>query len=161
MTTFVAGQRVTAAALNSNTVAYTPVWGSSGTQPAIGNGTILGSYATAGQLVFFTIYMLGGSTTTGGTGNYSLTLPLTSKTSTGIVGSYSGILDHSGAAAGMCTGNVLSAQTTIGIASGGPPGLVYISVAVAGNPMQWTASAPFAISGANFTFQVAGWYETA
>jgi hypothetical protein len=48
--------------------AYTPTWtASSGTAPAIGNGTLVGRYWQLGATVFFRIYMLTGSTTTFGT----------------------------------------------------------------------------------------------
>ena len=79
---FLAGQRLTAADLNTATqqsawTSYTPLWTSSGTAPALGNGTIVGYYAKAGRLVTAKIAMEGGSTTTFGTGSYSFSLPFT------------------------------------------------------------------------------------
>ena len=60
---------------------YTPTWGSSGTQPAIGNGTVTGSYAlipnAAAKTCAVSIHVTMGSTTTYGTGNYTLSLPFT------------------------------------------------------------------------------------
>lgn len=56
--------------------AYTPVWASSGTAVALGNGTITGSYIQIGKHVQGTILLTMGSTTTYGTGNYTLTLPV-------------------------------------------------------------------------------------
>lgn len=54
---------------------YTPLWTASGTQPAIGNGTLVGRYMKMGRLVVGTIYFLMGSTTTYGTGSYFWSLP--------------------------------------------------------------------------------------
>lgn len=56
---------------------YTPVWGSSGTQPVIGNGTITGAYIRSGKLVTATATITMGSTTTFGTGFYTVSLPVT------------------------------------------------------------------------------------
>lgn len=56
---------------------YAPVW-AAGTTPNIGNGTLVGRYTIAAdKTVHFSIELVGGSTTTWGTGAYSLTLPVT------------------------------------------------------------------------------------
>lgn len=55
---------------------YTPVWVSTGTQPALGNGTITGNYTTKGKLVFYDISFTVGGTSTFGTGSYGWTLPI-------------------------------------------------------------------------------------
>ena len=59
---------------------YTPVWGAeSGTAPAIGNGTLAGSYARTGTVVHVRIYLKIGSTTNltaqGTNGNWYFSLP--------------------------------------------------------------------------------------
>lgn len=54
---------------------YTPTWGSTGTAPAVGNGTIDGEYRKVGRELDFAIYLVMGSTTTYGTGAYTFTLP--------------------------------------------------------------------------------------
>lgn len=54
---------------------YTPVWGSSGTQPALGNGTLTGRYSILGKTCFAFMELTIGSTTTFGTGDYTLSLP--------------------------------------------------------------------------------------
>lgn len=54
---------------------YVPVWGSDGTQPAIGNGTITGRYCQLGKLVLVWVEMLLGSTSTIGTSTYNWTMP--------------------------------------------------------------------------------------
>jgi len=54
---------------------YTPSWTSSGTQPAIGNGTIAGQYRRIGQNISCRIALTTGSSTTYGTGDYLFSLP--------------------------------------------------------------------------------------
>ena len=54
---------------------YTPVWSATGTQPAIGNGTLTGRWYQSGRLLYLKITMTIGSTTTFGTGNYRWTYP--------------------------------------------------------------------------------------
>lgn len=53
---------------------YTPTWTAS-VNPAIGNGTLTGAYIISGKTLRFRIYMLAGSTTTFGTGEWSFGLP--------------------------------------------------------------------------------------
>lgn len=57
---------------------YTPSWGSSGTAPAIGNGTLAGRYRRAANsdLVEVEIRLTFGTTTTAGTGLYNWGLPV-------------------------------------------------------------------------------------
>lgn len=84
--TWVVGEVVSAAIMNQEIrdqfnemfaawTTYTPTWSSSGTAPAIGNGTLSGRYMKIGRTVFVNINVIFGSTTTYGTGNYSFTLP--------------------------------------------------------------------------------------
>ncbi len=56
---------------------YTPVWTSSGTAPAIGNGTLSGRYVLHGKTCHFTIALTFGSTTTTGSGSWSFGFPVT------------------------------------------------------------------------------------
>src|SRR5688500_12750202 len=55
---------------------YTPTWASSGTQPAIGNGTLAGRYASVGKIVYVKLRLVAGSTTTFGTGDWTFSLPV-------------------------------------------------------------------------------------
>ncbi len=55
---------------------YSPVWTSSGTAPSIGNGILSGFYYQIGHQIAVRIYLQFGSTTTGGTGGWSLSLPV-------------------------------------------------------------------------------------
>jgi len=54
---------------------YTPVWTSSGTQPSIGNGGIVGKWRRVGDSMEVAIAAVFGTTTTYGTGTYNFSLP--------------------------------------------------------------------------------------
>lgn len=56
--------------------AYSPSWTSSGTAPALGNGTLTGAYTQIGKMVWWQAALTAGSTTTFGTGTYFLSLPV-------------------------------------------------------------------------------------
>lgn len=58
--------------------AYTPTWSSTGTQPAIGNGTLIGAYQRIGRTIYLRIRLVPGTTTTFGTGVYFISVPFTS-----------------------------------------------------------------------------------
>ncbi|MEE1813709.1 hypothetical protein PUR59_01465 [Streptomyces sp. SP18ES09] len=92
--TWVVGEVVTAAYLNAEIrdqwldmlaawVTYTPVWTAATTNPVLGNGTIVGRYKKVGRKVDFQIDLTMGSTTTYGTGAWSVTLPFTAAGSSG------------------------------------------------------------------------------
>lgn len=86
---FLAGQRLTAADLNTATqqsawTSYAPTWSSAGTAPAIGNGTIVGRYSKVGRIVTVSFALTAGSTTTFGTGSWSFLSP-TAISGTGFV----------------------------------------------------------------------------
>lgn len=56
---------------------YTPTWTSSGTAPSLGNGTLSGNFWQFGKLVIGRLTLTIGSTTSGGTGNWFFSLPVT------------------------------------------------------------------------------------
>lgn len=60
---------------------YTPTWTSTGTAPAVGNGTIQGAFEVTGQKVIVKVRLTTGNTTTFGTGTYSFSYPITEDTS--------------------------------------------------------------------------------
>ncbi len=64
----------------SGWTSYTPTWTSTGTAPVKNNGTLVGSYRQAGKTVHVRIHLTMGSSTTFGTGSYSLSLPVAPKT---------------------------------------------------------------------------------
>ena len=65
------------ASIDKSWTTWTPTWSSSGTQPALGNGTLSAKYRQLGKIVFVQIIFVVGSTTTMGTGNYYLSYPVT------------------------------------------------------------------------------------
>ena len=66
---------------------YTPTWSATGgTAPSLGNGTIGGVYAQIGNITYFNIILTMGSTTTFGTGDWTLSLPVTAGASSTISG---------------------------------------------------------------------------
>lgn len=84
-----AGQVLTAANMNSIGAAsetYTPAWTSTGTAPAIGNGSLTGKYFRINKLIVAYINWTAGSTTTFGTGSYRFSLPITAINTTGYPG---------------------------------------------------------------------------
>lgn len=57
---------------------YTPSWTASSSNPSLGNGTFSGRYIQIGKLVVVLLSLTAGSTTAYGTGDYSISLPVTS-----------------------------------------------------------------------------------
>ena len=73
------------------TTAYTPAWTSDGgTQPALGNGSITGSYIRNGNSCTARITLAIGTSTTFGNGNFRFGLPFTSTDAKPVVGSWYG-----------------------------------------------------------------------
>ena len=54
---------------------YTPTWGGASSNPAIGNGTLVGRYVQIGTLVIFRIFLQAGSSTTFGSGYWHFNYP--------------------------------------------------------------------------------------
>lgn len=86
---------------------YTPTWASSGTAPAIGNGTLSGRYLQApnSKTVHAVVKLLAGSTTTFGTGGYTFSLPVSAATNVDRAGS-AYMRDASAGGSGHYTGVV-------------------------------------------------------
>lgn len=55
--------------------AYTPSWTATTTNPAVGNGTLIGRYQKIGRQIVFHVNLTCGSTTTYGSGSYNFTMP--------------------------------------------------------------------------------------
>jgi uncharacterized membrane protein YbhN (UPF0104 family) len=92
--TWVVGEVVTAAIQNAEIrdqfndiiaawTTYTPTWTAATTNPVLGNGTIVGRYKKIGKVVNFQIDLTMGSTTTYGSGAWSVTLPFAAAASSG------------------------------------------------------------------------------
>ena len=58
-----------------NWTAYTPTWTAVTSNPSVGNGTLTSAYMLYGSTCFLSIYLAFGSTTSGGKGAWSFTLP--------------------------------------------------------------------------------------
>lgn len=61
---------------------HTPTWTAASVSPAIGNGTIAGAYTQNGKTVTYWFYVAMGTTTTYGTGEWYIDLPVTAANST-------------------------------------------------------------------------------
>lgn len=120
---------------------YTPTWTSTGTAPAIGNGTLTGRYCKAGNLCHFSIYLLAGSTTTFGTGYYRWSLPAT------VANSYAlgGAQGYDSSASSVATGITVIA-----------PPLDYVEVSAATGT--WAATSPFTWANGDWV-RISGTYE--
>lgn len=55
--------------------AFTPTWGTTGTAPSLGNGTVTGRFMQFGKVGFFDGVFTAGSTSTYGTGTFTFALP--------------------------------------------------------------------------------------
>ncbi|WP_182379817.1 hypothetical protein [Nocardioides sp. WS12] len=63
--------------IQSAWTSYSPAWTGATTNPVIGNGTIVGRYRQIGKSVDFRVVITMGSTTTYGSGQYAISLPVT------------------------------------------------------------------------------------
>jgi hypothetical protein len=78
--TLTSGGYVTQTALDATAwQTYTPTWGASTTNPSLGNGQIRGRYIVYGKMVHVQAWIGFGSTTTYGSGIWSISLPITAK----------------------------------------------------------------------------------
>lgn len=115
--------------------AYTPVWTAASSNPSLGNGTIAGFYKQTGKTVSAYGRLLVGSTTTFGTGDWRISLPVTAQTTAGPspVGSATAG-DASATSAGSRPANTdLITNTTMRFVS--PSGVLAATV-----PFTWTTS---------------------
>ncbi len=121
---------------------YIPVWRSSGTQPVLGNGSVTGAYYKIGRLVYYAATLSIGSTSTFGTGSYTLSLPFVPSNISVPLG-HATIIDASGGvrfnrymiATGGTGGLDVTAQTEAGVGA---------STAV---PMTWATGDTWCAAG--------------
>lgn len=158
--TWSTGELVTAAVLNTHVrdnlnaignpwTAYTPSWTAATTNPSLGNGTATGAYIQAGKLVVFRARIVMGSTTTYGSGQYSISLPTTAAS-----GMFQIIL-----AEALVSGSAY--RVTGRVTSGGSSALLYCDPTTAGNALRnVTASTPAAF-GSGSELGIYGLYEAA
>lgn len=74
-----------AASDNNSWASFVPNFTASVTDPVIGDGTVLGKYKQIGKTVFLKINIVMGNSTTFGSGNYNISLPVTAKDNSGII----------------------------------------------------------------------------
>ncbi len=111
---------------------YTPTWTSTGTGPAIGNGTLNGAYRRSGELVHVNIRFEPGSTSTFGTGFYRFSLPYTASRRS--VGS-AYVEDVSGVAVYVGTAMIDSGTNTVYVTTSGSTS-AYMGAA---SPFTWAS----------------------
>jgi hypothetical protein len=159
--TYVAAAVLTAAQLNETRdslkaigdawTAYTPTWTSTGTAPAIGNGTLSGTYVLAGKLCIFRATVAFGTTTTFGTGSYSLGLPTAAVSSTVVSTPAGHILQTNGY---LIHGRILTGSSSAI--------LYYVSVGTTGQLTNVSPTAPATLTAtAGNYIHLTGVYEAA
>lgn len=125
---------------------YTPAWTGTGSNPAIGNGTITGRYIQAGKIVHGNVRIVMGSTTTFGSAGWIIGLPVAAQ-SAAVLSFLAHLKDASaGEHLGMVRGNTANDVIPFSISSA-PMGLVTGAV-----PFAWTTSDEFVL---NFTYEAA------
>lgn len=156
------GEVVTAALLNQeirdqlNSIfdawtAYTPTFTSSGTAPSLGNGTVSGRYMKVGRTVHVFIALVWGSTTTPGSGNLSLGLPVTGASS--LPGALSATCTTTG------TVNFLMGAAPLGNSTTTTGTVWFASPGTIGDWNAWAAGGPTLAAGD--TVRVYGTYQSA
>lgn len=120
---------------------YTPTWATTGTAPAIGNGTLKGEYMIIHHWVIYNVYLLFGSTTTPGTGTWTFSLPIQAQNKTIEYMSSHVLMDETGTANHKGFAYVPDNATTVSlwhdnevVAGGGDIGIEAISNTV---PFTW------------------------
>lgn len=161
--TWTDGEVVTAAQLNAELRdaltalqaawdTYTPTWTAATTNPTLGNGSIAGRYRQVGKTVDVLILLTWGSTTTGGAGNWSISLPVAPKTGIGST-------LHVAANRGSASNNAFVGFTSV-LSATSTGTLWYANTSTAGD---WNAATGAAPGGwaTGHTLRVFGRYEAA
>jgi hypothetical protein len=143
--------KTTGALSIGSTETYTPTWTTSGTAPAIGNGTITGRYYTINGLTTVSITVLMGSTTTYGTGDFRFSTPTTGKATTTPCGTGTAYMNNTGTD---------SAQGTAWVLSGGTYAIISLNHGTTTGSDTVTATVPFTFADTdhitlNFTYEEA------
>jgi hypothetical protein len=109
-------------------LSFTPGWNADTTAPVLGNGALTGRYATVSNIVYFTIKLTIGSTTTTGSGGWDFILPRSVAAGIDVVGAawavqrasftqYVGVVDivqgSGGVARLLFQGNTGNARSTL------------------------------------------------
>lgn len=128
--------------LGGSWTTFTPTWTGAGGNPSIGNGTLTGAYLQIGKTLHVRYKMVAGTTTTFGTGQWSLTLPnsLTSVASHGQVMACH--IQDAGTARYVAAAYIAGGATTLQMEYSGASFAVGATV-----PMTWATSDQFVITG--------------
>lgn len=132
--------------------AYTPSWTGSGTNPAIGNGTLAGRYARIGRMVFFTVDITAGSTTTFGTGFYRVSLPVTATASIPTQLGFGGFYLEDNGVQGYY--GIMRLQSTSTVE------FLIPSATADTRPTLWGQTSPFTFGNGD-KIRISGWFEAA
>src|SRR3990167_3313124 len=112
---------------------YTPRWTGASANPSIGNGTLKGKYIRTGPKCDVHILISWGSTTSSGTGYWTISVPFRSKADdiydVGVAQGYNSSIQHYGGVA-----FIAPSSTTMVIAAGGEGG---------GSANAWGGTVPF------------------
>ncbi|MGW0032131.1 hypothetical protein ACWDXD_20175 [Streptomyces sp. NPDC003314] len=151
--TWVVGEVVAAATLNaeirdqfndliSGWTSYTPAWTSSGTAPAIGNGSSFGRYKQLGKRCVANFELGFGSTTTFGSGNWAVSLPFTAASPVGSTANFNYL--------GVARGHSATAwyTGTVGVQKGGSVARIYSHT----NGTEWNPTTPHSWVGATTNY---------
>ena len=134
--------------------AYTPAWTSSGTNPVLGNGTLVGASKASGNQIAFRATLTLGSTSTIGTGGYSISLPFPAVAVSGIrqyVDVW--IFDASVGAMFKAEGLITSGGTVVSLWT--------VTVGTNGQVSATTGGGPPIVPAVGDTYTVTGVYERA
>ncbi|MDQ0795567.1 hypothetical protein [Streptomyces sp. B1I3] len=164
--TWVVGEVVSAAILNQeirdqlNSIfgawsSYTPTWQATTTQPVLGNGTLVGRYLKVGRTVTFTAQLTIGSTTTLGSGNQALGLPVLTAT---VSNGSPGVLDISVSRGG--TPNFVMGRIPLSSATQATGTIWLPSTVTIGDWDAWTHNAPYTLAAGD-TVRLYGTYQSA
>jgi hypothetical protein len=119
---------------------YTPSWTASTTNPVIGNGVIQGRYIALEEWCWVSVQISVGTTTTVGSGNYSVSLPFAGSTlSGGTEQNLAVALNHLGVARFYGIGVIFTGGTTFVV--NGP------TLWSAGTQQLWGNTTPFSFGG--------------
>ncbi|MEV3946968.1 hypothetical protein AB0K57_04800 [Streptomyces halstedii] len=144
--TWIVGETVSAALLNQQIrdqfasmfdtwTVYTPVWSGATTNPAIGNGTLVGRYMKWGRTCHLRIEVLMGSTTTYGSGGWSVSLPFAASASGAQIG-----IAHAHQSQRLQGSFTIASGAAVGLpffpTTGSPANLMWVSSTV---PVTWAA----------------------
>lgn len=122
--------------------AYTPAWTGATANPVIGNGTRVGAYRQRGKTVDFRAFVTFGSTTTYGTGAWSLSLPVPPKAGLDDVCVGAGLIKRAGTRKGRTVSIDSAAGATVRAYEAGAVG-----GAVASGSEAWAAADFFSVAG--------------